>query len=83
MLAQDLCEASNPGFQKKGQGVKRIQLMVNCWFGARWFGILRVMAVLWLINGGDPNYLLTGVILQGMFENDFPFPVWWYSICWI
>ena len=22
------------------------------------------MAVLWLINGGDPNYLLTGTILQ-------------------
>ena len=22
------------------------------------------MAFLWLINGGDPNYLLSGVILQ-------------------
>ena len=22
------------------------------------------MAVLWLINGGDPNYFLTGMILQ-------------------
>ena len=22
------------------------------------------MAFLWLINGGDPNYLLTGMILQ-------------------
>ncbi len=22
------------------------------------------MAVSWLINGGDPNYLLTGMILQ-------------------
>ena len=22
------------------------------------------MAVLWLINGGDPNHLLTGMILQ-------------------
>ena len=23
------------------------------------------MAFLWLINGGDPNHLLTGMILQG------------------
>ena len=25
------------------------------------------MAVLWLINGGDPNYLLTGMILQVLY----------------
>ncbi len=28
------------------------------------------MAFLWLINGGDPNYLLTGMILQVLPETN-------------
>ena len=43
-------------------------------------GPLPSMAFLWLINGGDPNHLLTGMILQawktgdmyGRFNGDLP-----------
>ena len=32
--------------------------------GDRWLWDPLQMPFLWLINGGDPNYLLTGMILQ-------------------